>query len=313
MDDELKTSANLNKAALQHAHLQSPNLQLTSTFTTYVEVTKPKIWSLLLFTALSAAIVAGGPRVSLTVLATVFVAVTLGSAGANTLTNYFDRDIDAIMNRTKHRPLPSKRIYPAYKAFYFGLILSGLSVLTAYSLNPLSAILMLIGLLDNVVIYSKILKRRNPVNIILGGFSGGMPALIGYAAVVNIIDLLSLTIAALVVLWIPSHIWSLALHSKEDYSKAHVPMLPVVVEEKTAVRCIASTSILFVFFSLIPAVTGSLGAVYLVLAVSTGVVMLTLSFLLLRKPTQAKAWTLFKYSSPHLAILFSAMIIDSLL
>jgi protoheme IX farnesyltransferase len=289
-------------------------LHLKSSLLNYLEVTKPRIWLLLVFTAFGASIVASAGRVSYTTMITMLVAVTLGSAGANTLTCYIDRDIDGVMNRTKLRPLPTRRIHPSEKALYFGVILAGLSLIISYwFINLLSAILMLAGLMDNVLVYSRILKRRNPVSIILGGFSGGIPALIGYSSVTNSIDLLSIILAGLVVLWIPSHIWSLALRSKEDYQKAGIPMLPVVVDEDTAVRCIASTSILMVLFSIVPFALGYFSLTYLYSAVTLGMMMLAVSFWLLVRPSKKRAWTLFKISSPYLALIFIAMIVDILI
>ena len=242
------------------------------------------------------------------------MAVSLGSASANVLTCYIDRDIDGVMNRTKLRPLPTGRIFPSSKVLYFGIFLAVLALLISYTLiNFLSFTLILFGLLDNVIVYSRVLKRRNPVSIILGGFSGGIPVLIGYVSITNNIDLLSLTMAALVVLWIPSHIWSLALRCRDDYQKAGVPMLPVVVSEKVAVRCIASTSILMVFFSVLPFVLGHFGFIFLYSVVVLGAIILIISFWLLANPTKGKAWILFKISSPYLALIFVAMIVDVLI
>lgn len=280
----------------------------------YFEVTKPKIWYLLVFTALGGVIFASGRPIPWITLLIVGLSVTLGSAGANTLTSYFDRDIDLIMNRTKARPIPSKRIYPSSKALYFGLILSFLSIIISYYfINLLAAALMIFGLFDNVIVYSKILKRRHPISIILGGFSGGTPVLIGYASITNTIDFTSIILASLVVIWIPSHIWSLALHSKEDYKKANVPMLPVIISEKASVRYIALTSILLVIFSLLLILFYPMGIIYQITVILTGIIMVILNIWLLQKPNEDRAWIVFKYSSPYLALIFLSLIIDSLL
>lgn len=279
----------------------------------YFEVTKPKIWFLLVFTAFGGLIVASGRDIPWFTGLIVLMAVTFGSAGSNTLTNYLDRDIDAVMNRTRLRPLPTRRIYPASRALYFGLALSVLSLILAATINLLCLILMALGIFDNVVVYSKLLKRRNPTNIILGGFSGGMPVLIGYAAVKNELSVLVLFMAALVVVWIPTHIWSLALHSKEDYSKVNVPMLPVVVSEKTAVRVIAMASILMVALSLLLPLFSPLGIIYIYSASVLGMGMLVLSFWLFLRPIKEVSWIVFKASSPYLALVFLALIADTLL
>ncbi len=280
----------------------------------YFEVTKPKIWYLLVFTALGGVIFASGNPIPWTTLFIVGISVTLGSAGANTLTSYFDRDIDSIMNRTKARPIPSKRIYPASKALYFGLIISFLSIIIAYYfINLLAAALMIFGLFDNVIIYSKILKRKHPISIILGGFSGGTPVLIGYASITNTIDVTSIILASLVVIWIPSHIWSLALHSKEDYKRANIPMLPVIISEKASVQYISLTSFMLVGFSILLIFLYPMGLIYQITVIITGIIMIILNFWLLQKPNEDRAWIVFKYSSPYLALIFLSLMIDSLL
>jgi protoheme IX farnesyltransferase len=279
----------------------------------YFEVTKPKIWILLAFTAFGGFVVASGKEMSWITGIVMLLAVILGSAGANTLTNYIDRDIDAVMNRTKLRPLPTHRISPASRALIFGLILSVISLLLAASLNLLSFIFLLLGIFDNVIIYSRIMKRRSPLNIIMGGFSGGMPVLIGYVAVTNEVTIFSLLLAAIVVIWTPTHIWSLALHSKEDYAKVNVPMLPVVVKERTAVRIIAITSILMVVFSLVIPLYYPLGLIYFISAAILGVAMLVLNLWLFLKPTKEVSWIVFKASSPYLGLIFTALILDALI
>jgi protoheme IX farnesyltransferase len=279
----------------------------------YWELAKPKIWYLLVFTSLGGLIVAsrGVPPVGIAVLT--LTAVTLGSAGANVLTNYIDRDIDAVMNRTKLRPIPSRRVYPAWKALLYGLALTVLSLMLSSIINHWALFFMAFGLFDNVVIYSRIFKRRNPVNIIVGGFSGGAPAMIGYVAVSNAVTLEALLIAAMVVLWIPSHIWSLALKFRDDYERARIPMLPVVINEKTAVRCIASTAILLVVFTLLLYLVNQklFGSIYLSVSMVTGTILVYLSVRLWLAPNADMAWRLFKFTSPHLALIFVAMMIDS--
>jgi heme o synthase len=289
----------------------------------YYEVTKPKIWYLLVFTAIGAAFTASNlyhiPISPLT-WSLLIGSVIAGSAAANTLTNYNDRDIDAIMERTKDRPIPSRRIFPAEKALYFGLILAGISLVSSFAINMWAGIFMAFGLADNILIYSKLLKRRSRTNIVLGGFSGGAPAMIGYVAVTStgLWDL-GLVMAGLVFVWIPMHIWSLTLHVKDDYNKVNVPMLTAVESEKTSVRVIAGTTLMMVLFSVLPFfMTDTTGKhlfheVYLYTAIVSGAIMVALSIWLLVKPSEKASWTLFKFSSPYLAILFIALMIDSAL
>ena len=289
----------------------------------YYEVTKPKIWYLLVFTAIGAAFTASNlyhiPISPLT-WGLMIGGVIAGSAAANTLTNYNDRDIDAIMERTKERPIPSRRIYPAEKALYFGLVLAAISLVSSFAINIWAGIFMAFGLVDNILVYSKLLKRRSRTNIVLGGFSGGAPAMIGYVAVTTtgLWDL-GLVMAGLVFVWIPMHIWSLTLHVKEDYNKVKVPMLTAVQSEKTSVRVIAGTTLMMVLFSVLPFfMTDSSGKhifheVYLYTAIATGTIMVALSFWLVVKPSERASWTLFKFSSPYLTILFIALMVDSAL
>jgi len=289
----------------------------------YYEVTKPKIWYLLVFTAIGAAFTASNLyHIPLSPITWVLLigSVIAGSAAANTLTNYNDRDIDAIMERTKERPIPSRRIYPAEKALYFGLVLAAISLVSSFAINMWAGIFMVFGLVDNILVYSKLLKRRSRTNIILGGFSGGAPAMIGYVAVTTtgLWDL-GLVMAGLVFVWIPMHIWSLTLHVKEDYNKVKVPMLTAVQSEKTSVRVIAGTTLMMVLFSVLPFfMTDSarkhlFHEVYLYTAIVSGGIMIALSLWLLVKPSERASWTLFKFSSPYLAILFIALMVDSAL
>tara|TARA_B100000949_G_C14194631_1_gene413268 strand:+ start:67 stop:936 length:870 start_codon:yes stop_codon:yes gene_type:complete len=289
-------------------------MSFSSNVKLYVEVAKLKIVYLLVFTAFASMIVCSGPTIPWVTIGIIVLAVSLGSSGANVLTGYLDRDIDAIMNRTKNRPIPSGRISPN-KALSYGLTLSSLSLILSFYINPLSALFMFIGLFDNVIIYSKILKRRNPSNIILGGISGGMPILVGYAALPSPEKswIAAGLMAVLVILWIPPHIWSLALHSKEDYKLAKVPMLPVIISERTSVRIISITSMITVFFSILLYYVGIFGLIYLITASILGLIIMLYSFILILDPSEEKAWKFFKFSSPYLALLFIGMIVDFLI
>jgi heme o synthase len=282
-------------------------------FKNYFELTKPKIWYLLVFTSFGSAITASllfhisvQPLTWLLLLG----GVAAGSAAADTLTGYNDRDIDAIMDRTKARPIPSGRISPR-NALIFGLILAAISLLLAWSINILTFALMALGLFDNIIVYSKWLKRKSQLNIILGGFSGGAPALIGYVAVTTQHIELGLVMAGLVFLWIPTHIWSLSLHVKKDYTKAGVPMLPVVSSEERSVRIIAGTTLMMVLFSILPFLLKQFGLIYVITATVFGAAMVGLSIWLLLRPSERAAWTVFKFSSPYLTALFIAFMVDA--
>lgn len=282
----------------------------------YSELTKPRIVFLLVFTSLTATLVAQktlGLSFSAFQWLITGTAITAGSAGCNVLTSYLDRDIDAVMLRTRHRPIPSGRISPE-SALRLGLALTGISLILAISLNLLAFAWMALGVLDNVVVYSMLLKRRSPLNIILGGFSGGLPVLFGWSAVtpgpVGSISLLPVLMAGLVFLWIPIHIWFLAVSYKSDYIQAGVPMLPVVIGTEPALRIITLFSLVFLPFSLAIYFVGQFGIVYALIAAIGGVANLVGSVYVLYKPTETNAWRMFKISSPYLFLLFLGIIID---
>ena len=279
----------------------------------YYELTKPKIWYLLVFTAFGSALTASLLfNIPITPLTWMLLlgGVAAGSAAADTITGYNDRDIDAIMDRTKDRPIPWGRISPR-NALIFGIILTAIALIFSWLINLWVFLLMLFGLFDNIIVYSKWLKRRNQANIILGGFSGGVPALIGYVTVTTQNLEIGLVMAGLVFFWIPTHIWSLALHVRKDYQKAKIPMLPVVCEEKTAVRIIAGTTLIMVLFSILPFFFNQFGQIYLITATLFGAIMMGLSLWLLLKPTEKASWTVFKFSSPYLTAVFIAFMVDA--
>ncbi|MCH2404622.1 MAG: heme o synthase [Nitrosopumilus sp.] len=297
----------------------------------YYELTKPKIWYLLVFTAFGAALTASNIydiEISPATWMLMLFSVAAGSAAANTLTNYHDRDIDAIMERTKDRPIPSKRIYPAEKARNFGLVLAGISLVLAFGISFTTTLeqgawattFIAFALINNILVYSYMLKRRSRTNIILGGLCGGAPPLIGWVAV-SMTDLwtMGLAMAGLVFIWIPMHIWALTLHFKDDYIKVNVPMLTAVQSEKTSARVIAVSTVVMVLFSIAPffITTESgeniVGGVYLWTAIASGALMLALSIWVIVKPIENASWTLFKFSSPYLAVLFIALMVDSAL
>ena len=297
----------------------------------YYELTKPKIWYLLVFTAFGATLTASNIydiEISPATWMLMLFSVAAGSAAANTLTNYHDRDIDAIMERTKNRPLPSKRIYPAEKARNFGLALAGISLVLAFGISFTTTLeqgiwataFIAFGLLNNILVYSYMLKRNSRTNIILGGLCGGSPPMIGWVAVTTT-DLwtMGLAMAGLVFIWIPMHIWALTLHFKDDYNKVNVPMLTAVQSEKTSARAIAGSTFVMVLFSIAPffltteSGESMVGSVYLWTAIASGALMIILSAWVIAKPMEKASWTLFKFSSPYLAVLFIALMVDSAL
>ncbi|MFQ6057559.1 MAG: heme o synthase [Anaerolineae bacterium] len=286
---------------------------LVYTVKNYVEVTKPPSVLLLVFTTLSTMIVAAAGRgIPLPLLLHAIAAATAGCAGANAITCYIDRDIDSLMERTKSRPLPARRIHPPQRALYWGLVLTLLSLVLAWQINLLAFLCMSLGIIDNVVVYSLLVKRRSPLNVIWGGFSGGLPALFGWTAINNSVSLTAILISALVVLWIPNHIWNLAIFYSNDYKKAKVPMLPTVLALEKVLRCMAATVWLLYIFSIALAFVGGFGPIYLGVALVSGLLISLSNTYLVFRPSRRNAWTLFKLSSPYLFVLFAGMMLDVL-
>lgn len=280
----------------------------------YIEVTKPSTVALLVFTCIGAMVVAGGVGgLSLGGWVLALIAITAGCAAADTLTCYIDRDIDALMDRTKARPLPGKRIHPPEKALVWGLFLAAVALGLSFVFNPLAALWMFLGLFDNVVIYSLFAKRRSCTNILLGSVSGGMPALFGWAAVQGNVTWTPVLIGLLVITWTPNHIWNLAIRYREDYARANVPMLPVVSNLRRAVNLIAISVLFMVAESLLLGFVGGFGLLYFTVAVIGGLVSLAGHLYLYLKPTERNAWLMFKLSSLYLALVFAGMMIDTLL
>ncbi len=278
-----------------------------------MELTKPRIVALLDFTALAAFLVAGS-HIDWLKLVTVLVAGTLASGGAGALNCYLDRDLDQSMKRTSQRPIPKGEITPG-KALVFGLVMLGGGVLVSILVLPaLASLFIFLGAAIYVLFYTKWLKPRTTLNIVLGGSAGSCAPLAGWAAATGqLASPVPWLMALLVFVWTPSHFWGLAIRAVGDYSKAGIPMLPAVVGEKRAAQYIALNTFLLVPLSLVFVPLGLFGIIYLLVALVLGLWLLVTDLRLAFNPTKAQAWTAFKVSSPYLAIIFLAMIIDSML
>jgi protoheme IX farnesyltransferase len=278
----------------------------------YLTLTKPRIMSLLLLTGLCGMIVGAGGVPAFWLMAVTMLGLALACGGASALNHVLDADIDRLMGkRTRSRPVAAGRISAAY-ALEFGLALSALSfVLLAGTVNVLTAHLALAGILFYVLVYTKVLKRSTPQNIVIGGAAGAIPPLVGWAAATGNLTLPALVLFAVVFLWTPPHFWALALLIKRDYANAGVPMLPVVRGERETVKEILLYTAALVAFTLAPALWGQFGLVYLVAAAALGAGFLALAWNLRRERTPARAALLFHYSLAYLALLFVAMALDT--
>ena len=278
----------------------------------YVTLTKPRIMSLLLLTGLCGMLIGARGLPPAWLVAAAMVGLALACGGASALNHVLDADIDRLMGkRTRSRPVAAGRVTAAY-ALEFGLALSALSfVLLASVVNVLTAVLALVGNLFYVLVYTRLLKRSTPQNIVIGGAAGAVPPLVGWAAATGDLTLPALVLFAIVFLWTPPHFWALALLIKRDYAAAGVPMLPVVRGEEETAKQIVLYTVALVAFTLAPALWGQFGIVYLVAAGALGGYFLFLAWRLRRERTPARAALLFHYSLAYLALLFVAMAFDS--
>jgi heme o synthase len=275
----------------------------------YVDMTKPKVQSLLLFTTVTTMYVAGTPSIGLVLLTCLGGALASGGAGA--INHYVDRDIDAQMSRTASRPVPSGRVSPR-AALIYGITLGVCSfALLASTVNVLAASLALSGLLGYVLVYTLWLKRRTPQNIVIGGAAGAVPPLVAWAAVTGHLSGAAIYLFAIVFYWTPPHFWALSLLMKDEYARAGVPMLPVVRGEAETRWQILLYTILLVAVTLLPFFFGVFDGLYLVAALLLGSAFTAMALKLRRDAQRRTALKLYLFSLAYLALLFAAMVADA--
>jgi heme o synthase len=275
----------------------------------YVELTKPKVQSLLLLTTIATMYVAGDPSPLLVALTCLGGYLSAGGAGA--VNHWFDRDIDARMTRTAKRPIPSGRVSPQ-AALTFGCTLAALSLLElSLTVNPLAAALSFSGFLGYVFVYTMWLKRRTPQNIVIGGAAGAVPPLVGWAAVTGSVSGTAVMLFFIVFFWTPPHFWALSLLMKEEYGKVGVPMLPVVRGEQETRRQILLYAVLLYAVTQLPFCAGGFGAIYLVASLVLGLGFVGGAVRLYRRADRRSALHLYLFSLAYLALLFCAMVADA--
>jgi protoheme IX farnesyltransferase len=279
----------------------------------YVALTKPRVISLLLFTALASAIAARGEWPGLGIFLAVAVGGYMAAGAANTINMVVDRDIDYSMQRTRSRPTVTQAI-PTDHALWFAFVLSVLSFAILWGFgNLLSAVMAFSGLVFYVVVYTMLLKRRTWHNIVIGGAAGAFPPLVGWAAVTNSLPPLALYLFAIIFVWTPVHFWALALLLKDDYAAAGVPMLPVVKGERTTVIQIGAYAIGTAVVTLLPFFlpqVARVGYIYAGSAVVLNVILLVQCIQLFRRTERVYASRLFHFSMLYLAILFLMLAVD---
>ena len=274
-----------------------------------ISLTKPRIISLLLVTAVAPMYVAGTPSWTLVLL--VMLGGYLMAGGANAVNMYVDRDIDDRMARTRLRPIPSGRMAPA-AVLAFGIALATAATwLLAAFVNVLAAALALCGCYFYVFVYTRWLKRTSPQNIVIGGAAGAFPPLVGWVAVRGELDLMAGLLFLIVFYWTPPHFWALALLKQRDYTTAGVPMAPLVWGERETMDQMVWYTIILLALTLLPVALGTLGVPYLVSAVALGGWLLR-GVWQVRQASDwtAPAWSVYKYSLLYLALLFVAMVVD---
>jgi protoheme IX farnesyltransferase len=274
----------------------------------YVELTKPKVQSLLLLTTVTTMEVAGSPSASKVALTC--LGGYLSAGGAAAINHVFDRDIDAQMKRTASRPIPAGRISPR-AGVVFGLSLQALSFAQlSLTVNLLAAALALVGFIGYVGVYTMYLKRRTPQNIVIGGAAGAIPPLVGWAAVRGSVSWTAVYLFAIVFYWTPPHFWALSLLMKDDYARVGVPMMPVVRGEHETRRQILLYTLLLYAISQLPFCAGAFGGLYLAASMMLGLLFIGGAVRLYRRADRRSALRLYLFSLCYLALLFGAMVAD---
>ncbi|HEY7847993.1 MAG TPA: heme o synthase [Candidatus Limnocylindria bacterium] len=284
------------------------------TLRAYVALTKPRIIELLLVTTIPTMVLAQRGVPSLWLMAAVIIGGTLAAGGANAINQYVDRDIDDLMRRTRHRPLPRHAVEPRH-ALLFGVVLSVASFAwLTVTVNLLSALLAASAIGFYVFVYTLWLKRSTPQNIVIGGAAGCVPVLVAWAAVTGTVGVPALVLFAIVFYWTPPHFWALALRFKGDYAAANVPMMPVVRGDAETARQIVLYTLLLVAVSLLLFPTAEMGLIYLVSAIGLGAAFVWFALRVLRDAGDGRAAIrLFRYSISYLTLLFTAVAVDSLI
>ena len=276
----------------------------------YVALLKPRVMSLVVFTGFVGMMLApGSPHPVLALVAVLCIAIAAGASGA--INMWYDRDIDALMTRTRDRPIPAGRMAPG-AALGFGVVLAvGSVTVMALALNVVAAALLALTIAFYVFVYTVWLKRRTPQNIVIGGAAGAFPPMVGWAAATGEVTLGSIALFALIFMWTPPHFWALALYREGDYARAGVPMLPVVAGARETKKQILIYTALLIPVSLAPWALGIVGWAYGTVALALGGVFMALAVKIWFDDTERSARRTFLFSIIYLFALFAAMMADA--
>jgi protoheme IX farnesyltransferase len=289
-----------------------PALAASASWRDFIQLLKPRVMSLVIFTAVTGLLCARAPMNPL-LAAIAVLCIALGAGGSAALNMGFEGDIDAIMRRTRSRPVPAGRIQRA-DALGLGVILSLFSVaIMGLATNWLAAALLAFTIFFYAVVYTLWLKRRTPQNIVIGGFAGALPPAVGWAAASGTAPANAWLLVAIIFIWTPPHFWALSLFTTEDYAAAGVPMLPVIRGAPHTRLQIVLYSLILAPLSLVPAFTGLGGWLYLAVAAAGGAAFIVLAARLATGPAEAqkaRARALFVFSIPYLFALFAALLVE---
>jgi heme o synthase len=277
----------------------------------YFALLKPRVMSLVVFTALTGLAVAPGSLHPVTAF-TALLCIAVGAGAAGALNMWYDADIDAVMTRTARRPIPSGRVKPG-EALAFGLTLAGFSVMTLGLLvNAYAAAWLAFTIFFYVAVYTMWLKRSTPQNIVIGGAAGAFPPMIGWVAVTGSLSFEPILLFLIIFFWTPPHFWALALYRQQDFRRAGIPMLPVVAGETTTRWQILLYTLVLVPLGIAPWLLGYAGPIYAAVSIVTGAVMLLLAVQVLREraPAERASRNLFAFSILYLFLLFAVLLVE---
>lgn len=275
----------------------------------FISLLKPRVMSLVVFTGFVGLYLAPGDgNPILQTIAILCIAFGAGASGA--INMWYDRDIDAIMSRTKARAIPSGKV-TAEAALTFGVLLAGGSVMVmGLAINWVAATLLMVTIMFYVFIYTIWLKRRTPQNIVIGGAAGAFPPMIGWAAATGTVSVESITLFTIIFIWTPPHFWALSLYKSDDYKAAGVPMMPLVHGRYETKKQILLYSIVLGPLGIVPFWLGTLGAVFGATAALLGALFIATAWRVMRDDSDKNCKQLFGFSILYLFLLFLAMIVD---
>ena len=286
------------------------NLALKARFNDYLELTKPKVVSLIAFTAIVGMLLAVPGWVPLDRFVFGLLGIWLAAASAAALNHLIDQRADAEMNRTRNRPLPTGHV-SGREALVFALTLGVVSMLLLWFLvNPLTAVLTFFSLIGYAVIYTVFLKRATPQNIVIGGAAGAAPPVLGWTAITGEISAEPLLLFLIIFIWTPPHFWALAIHRRDDYARVNIPMLPVTHGIPFTRLQIILYTILLLVVSILPYLIGMSGPIYLVAALVLGVVFLYYTLAMRFKDDETLPMRTFGFSITYLMGIFLFLLID---